>query len=381
MKTLTLKRTILVLILMAALTLSSGCNLLPGVSTAPPSSPPATSQTTPPTPAVTQETGSDWTVPISNGESAALPNIADVIARVKPSVVAINVQITGFDPFLGPSTEKGAGSGWVIRNDGYIVTNNHVVGNATSVTVTLDDGTVVPATVVGTDALTDLAVVKIEAKKLTALTVGDSGKLRVGDWVVAIGNALGQGISATQGIVSSQGVSLPVSQGQTLYNLIQTDAAINPGNSGGPLVNIAGEVIGINSAKIAQVGVEGVGYAISTVEAIPIIEQLISKGFVVRPFLGVQGLFTVDQSVAAYFNLGVNNGALVRGIVRGGPAEKAGLQVGDVITRFNGQAVSNVDELTRAIHSAKIGTPVEITFWRGKTENTVSATLVESSPP
>ena len=377
MKTLTLKKLILVLVLMAALTLSSGCNLLPGVSTAPPSSPPAPSQTTPTTPAVTKETGSDWTVPMAKGESAVLPNIADVIAKVKPSVVAINVRITGF----GPGTQEGAGSGWVIRNDGYIVTNNHVVGDASSVTVTLDDGTVVPATVVGTDVLTDLAVVKIESKNLSALTVGDSGKLRVGDWVVAIGNALGQGISATQGIVSSQGVSLPVSQGQTLYNLIQTDAAINPGNSGGPLVNMAGEVIGINSAKIAQVGVEGVGYAISTVEAVPIIEQLISKGFVVRPFLGVQGLFTVDQSVAAYFNLGVNKGALVRGIVRGGPAEKAGLQVGDVITRFNGQAISNVDELTRAIHSSKIGSPVEIAFWRGKTENTVSATLVESSPP
>ncbi len=310
-----------------------------------------------------------------------LPGIADVIAKVKPSVVAINIQITTYDRFFGTSVQEGAGSGWVIREDGYIVTNNHVVAGANSITVILDDDRAIPADIVGTDPLTDLAVLKIDAKNLPAVTVGDSSKLRVGDWVVAMGNALGRGISATQGIISSLGVSIPVSQGQNLYDLIQTDAAINPGNSGGPLVNMAGEVIGITSAKIAEVGIEGMGYAISSREAMPIIQQLINSGFVVRPFLGEQGSLTVDRAVAAYFRLSVGKGALIRGVVTGGPADKAGLQAGDVITRLGDQEITSADELTRAILSSEIGQKVEITFWRGKTENTTNAILTESPPP
>ncbi len=176
-------------------------------------------------------------------------------------------------------------------------------------------------------------MVRINAKNLPAAKVGDSAILRVGDWVVAIGNSLGMGISATKGIVSAKGVSLSVSAGQTLDDLIQTDAAINPGNSGGPLVNMAGEVIGITSVKIAQVGVEGMGYAISSNTAKPIIQQLVQKGYVVRPWLGV-GLYTVDQYAVLRYNLAVDKGALVTQVAAGSPADKAGIKTGDVITEL-----------------------------------------------
>ncbi|GAI08419.1 unnamed protein product, partial [marine sediment metagenome] len=199
-------------------------------------------------------------------------------------------------------------------------------------------------------------------------------------WVVAIGNSLGMGISATTGIVSSLGVRLEVSPGQTLYDLIQTDAAINPGNSGGPLVNMAGEVIGITSAKISAAGVEGMGYAISTDEAMPIIEELIKTGYVVRPWLGVS-LYTVDQFMVQKYNLAVDKGAFIVYMASGSPADEAGLKAGDVIVSLNGEEIASTHELIQAIHSHEIGQRVEITFWRDETEHTSYATLAESPPP
>jgi len=370
----------LCLVLVLSFTLGTGCGLLPEIDitmpSAPPSSPPPTAENTTPI-------NPGWSMPPTESQAPILPSIADVVARVKPSVVAINTQVITLDFFNRPFTQEGAGSGWIISEDGIIVTNNHVVEGAKNITVTLDDGRTFPADLntVATDRLTDLAVLKIDAANLPAATVGDSSKLRVGDWVVAIGNALGEGISATNGIVSRQGVAIAVSQDQTLYNLIQTNAAINPGNSGGPLVNMAGEVIGINSVKLAQVEVEGVGYAISSNEAMPIIEQLVNTGYVIRPFLGVQGLLTVDQAVAAYFDLSISSGALIRGIAPGGPADKAGLRAGDVIIGLNGKEMPAAQELIHAIHSSKIGQEVEITFWRDKTKNTTYATLAKSPPP
>ncbi len=372
MKKRSVRNLVISFILVLSLTLGSGCTVLPNVDTSPPSSPPTTDNTIP------IETG--WTPPSIEGQAPILPSIAEVVAKVKPSVVAINT-IT-YDIFN--QTLEGAGSGWIIDKNGVIVTNNHVVQDAKSITVTLDDGRTfsVDTNTVATDILSDLAVLKIDAKNLPAVAVGDSEKLRVGDWVVAIGNALGEGISATHGIVSRRDVSISVdSSGQTLYNLIQTNAAINPGNSGGPLVNMAGEVIGITSAKLSAVGVEGMGYAISTKEAMPIIEELITTGYVVRPFLGVQGLLTVDQSVAAYFNVSVNKGALIRGIFRDGPADKAGLKAGDVITKFGNQEITDANELLQALYSSKVGQKVQITFWRDRTESTTTVTLVESPPP
>jgi len=220
----------------------------------------------------------DWQAVPAESPSPVLTSISDVVAAVKPSVVAINTETT-FNTFGRYFTQEGAGSGWIIDENGIIVTNNHVVEGAEVISVTLDDGrtfTVAPSTI-ATDPLTDLAILQIDAENLPAVDIGDSSTLRVGDWVVAIGNSLGLGISAANGIVSGLEISLPLSSGQTLYGLIQTDAAINPGNSGGPLVNMKGEVIGITSVKVAAVGVEGMGYAISSNEAIPIIEALVTS--------------------------------------------------------------------------------------------------------
>ncbi|MBA7636108.1 putative serine protease HhoB [subsurface metagenome] len=311
-----------------------------------------------------------------------MPNIVDVVARVKPSVVAINTEVVTLDFFNRPFTQQGAGSGWVLDKNGIIVTNNHVVEGAGSITVTMEDGSTftVGQSAVFTDSLNDLAIIKIDAQNLPAVTVGDSTALRVGEWVVAIGNALGQGIRATEGIISRKGVSIPVAPGQTLYDLIETTAAINPGNSGGPLVNLAGEVIGITSAKIATVGVEGMGYVISMETAIPITQELITNGYVVRPWLGVV-LYSVDQFAVARYDLAVESGVLITQVVQDSPADRAGLKPGDVITRFAGKDIATAEDMIRTIHISAIGQRIPVTYWRGKAEFTTEVTLSESPPP
>jgi serine protease Do len=373
MKKLSLKYLLASLVIIVFLLVASGCQFIPIYTSTPSTTtPPATTAVTPINPG--------WTPPSTDGQELALPSIADVVALVKPSVVAINTEFTSYDIFNRPFTQQAAGSGWIIDEDGLIVTNNHVVENADSVTVTLADGRTFTAETVRTDTISDLAIVKVNASNLPAAKVGNSDALLVGDWVVAIGNSLGMGISATSGIVSATGVSLDVSAGQTQDDLIQTDAAINPGNSGGPLVNMAGEVIGITSVKIAQVGVEGMGYAISSNTATPIVEQLVQQGYVIRPFLGVQNLLTVDQTAAAFYSLSVDQGALIRGVVAGGPAEQAGMQAGDVIVNFDDQDIADVSDLLRVLYSSQIGQEVNITFWRGDSQSTTHLTLAESPP-
>jgi serine protease Do len=369
MKGINLKYLLTALIIMC-LFVGNSC-VLPPVETSPPPSTPPTSTATPIDP--------NWTPPPVEIEAPTLPDIASVVASVKPSVVAINTEYVTYDIFNRPFEQQGAGSGWIIDEDGLIVTNNHVVEGAQSVTVTLADGRTFSAETIRTDLLSDLAIVKVNAKNLPAAKVGDSAILRVGDWVVAIGNSLGLGISATKGIVSAKGVSLSVSEGQTLDDLVQTDAAINPGNSGGPLLNMAGEVIGITSVKVAQVGVEGMGYAISINTARPIIQQLVQKGYVVRPWLGVV-LYTVDQYAILRYNLAVDKGALVTEVAAPSPADEAGIKPGDVITGFDGDEITSADDLIEAIHSSEIGQRVEITFWRGEAQSTTYATLAESPP-
>jgi serine protease Do len=258
------------LILILPLMLGSGCGWLPATDVSP-------------SPGSYLDSGG--IVPVSDNGAGLLMasnpetsySTADVVTYVMPSVVAINTQVTTRGFGNRAFTQEGAGSGWIIDEGGVIVTNNHVVSGAESISVTLDDGRTfsVDMNTLATDPLTDLAVFEIDAENLPAADIGDSSELRVGDGVIALGNSLGLGISATSGIVSGLGISLPVSSGQTLGYLIQTDAAINAGNSGGPLVNMQGEVIGINSLKIASAGVEGMGYAISINQAIPVIEELI----------------------------------------------------------------------------------------------------------
>jgi len=369
MKRVNIKYLIASLILILSLALGSGCIYVETPS--PPPSPP---------PEVTAPTSPEWTLPPAETQNPPLPDLVSVVAKVKPSVVAINTEVVAYDIFNRPFTQEGAGSGWIIDKDGLIVTNNHVVAGAETITVTLADGRTFPAGVVGADAFSDLAVLRVNDTNLPEADIGDSDELRIGEWVLAIGNALGMGITAKEGIVSRLGVSIPVSVGQTLHDLIETSAPINPGNSGGPLINMAGEVIGITSVKIRAVEVEGIGYAISTATAMPIIEELVQKGYVVRPWLGVV-LYTVDQYAVLRYRLAVDKGTLITEVALGSPADNAGLEVGDVIVSLAGKEITTAQELIQAIHSSQIGQEVEITYWRGETKNTIYATLIERPPP
>ncbi len=375
MKRADIKYLIVSLILILSLTLGTSCSFsctFPSIDTSPPPSPPASNTTAPIDPS--------WTLPTTEGQNPPLPDFISVVAKVKPSVVAINTEVITYDIFNRPFTQEGAGSGWIIDKDGHIVTNNHVIEGAKSITVTLADGRTFSAGLVGTDPLTDIAVIKIDAENLVKAAIGNSSKSKVGEWVLAIGNSLNLGVTPSEGIVRSLGASVPVSAGQTLYGLIGTSAAINPGNSGGPLVNMQGEVVGITTVKIAMVGVEAMGWAISINTAIPIIEELVKTGYVVRPWLGV-GLYTVDQYAVLRYRLAVNKGTLITEVAPGSPADKAGLEVGDVIVSFVGKEMATAQELIQAIHSCQIGQEVKITYWRGETKNTTYAILIERPPP
>jgi serine protease Do len=288
-------------------------------------------------------------------------------------------EMVAYDLFNQAYTQEAAGSGVIIDPSGYIITNNHVVQGARDIQVELHDGTTYRASIVGTDPLTDLAVIRAEAATLPYASLGESSDLAVGEWVVAIGNALGEGISASQGIVSRLNVSITVG-GNTLRDLIQTTAAINPGNSGGPLVSMAGEVIGINSVKVASVGIEGMSYAIAIDGARPVVQSLITQGYVVRPWLGVS-LYTVDRFTARVNQLSVDEGVLVVEVTRGSPAATAGLQKGDVIVEFKGVPVKTTDELLVSIISSSVGETVDVVYVRGQDRFTTSAQLQESPPP
>jgi S1-C subfamily serine protease len=322
--------------------------------------------------------GNPPTATVTPTTPPVLPGITDVVELVKPAVASIIVGTVGYNIFLQPVPEEKAGSGVIIDDRGYIVTNNHVVEGAESITVTIPDGRSFDATIVSTDPLTDLAVIKIEGDNLPTASFGDSSKLEVGEWVVAIGNALDLpgGPTVTVGVISALGRTIQEQNGVTLYDVIQTDAAINPGNSGGPLVNLQGEVVGINTAKITAVEVSGVGFAISSSTAKSVAQELIEKGYVTRPYLGIS-VITVTPSIAQNYDLATNEGALIWSLEAGSPAEKAGLRPFDVIIRFDGQRVTSADDVVLAIRARKIGDRVEITYLRGSSQDTTSATLAE----
>jgi len=323
----------------------------------------------------TQHNDPNWTFPLASEPAIDLPDFPPVVTEVIPSVVSVTTEVVVSDFFGRQSTEYVAGSGIFIDDKGYIATNDHVVEDAQSIYVQLADGRIFPAETVGTDTLSDLAVIKIDAANLTYTYWGNSSLLSVGGWVLAIGNALGEGITATEGIVSRLNVSVNV-QGNTLYGLIQTTAPVNPGNSGGPLVNMAGEVIGITSVKIVAAAVEGIGYAISSNEAKPTIEDLIRYGHVTHPWLGVS-VSTVTPLLAASENLSVDRGAIVREVLAGSPADAAGLKVNDIIIRFGDKEIGTISDLVKAIRSSEIGQDVEIVFVRGEDTKISSVRLVE----
>ena len=360
-------------VLVLSLVLAAGCQLTSKIQTSTSTSPVSQGTTT-----VTN------VVPASgNPNNIALASVADVVALVKPSVVAITVKTTVYDFFGRAVEQEGAGSGWIISTDGWIVTNNHVIDGATSILVTFNDGTSLPVDLknLKSDSLTDLAVLKVNASNLPAIRIGDSALLREGEWVVAVGNSLGEGIRVTQGIISRKNVSMQDENGNNLEGLLETDAVINPGNSGGPLVNMAGAIIGITNAKRVQTGVEGVGYAISIDEALPIIQQLINTGYIVRPYFGISAETVVNASYAQWYGLATATGARIINVGTNSPANKVGIQINDVIVKFNGQDISDAGGLIKAIGQAKVGQTVDVALYRGNSQMTLQVTLGESPKP
>ena len=303
----------------------------------------------------------------------------ELVAQVAPAVVSIVTETVTFNWFWQAVPQTGAGSGIAISSDGYIVTNNHVVEEAQKVTVTLSDGSAFAATVVGTDAQTDLAVVKIEASNLDYLHFLSNSldQLSVLDPVVAVGNALALpgGATWTTGVVSNLGRSIEENNGVVLNDIIQTDAAINAGNSGGPLLNTAGQVVGINVAIASNA--ENIGFAISTDTVIPVVQSIITEGKVVRPWLGVS-VTTVTSTIQQYYDVSVDTGALIVSVTSDSPADKAGLKAGDVITKIDDENISTTEELISAIRSHQIGDQVEIVYYSGDVQEVANVTLEES---
>ena len=339
-------------------------------------------------------------------QTRTLPDFTDLVDVVGPSVVNIrtlervkaSATTSGIDEQMleffkrfgipvppnlprGPRGEpgqpdenqpRGVGSGFILTADGYVMTNAHVVDGADEVLVTLTDKREFKAKIIGADKRTDVAVVKIEATGLPAVKIGDISRLRVGEWVMAIGSPFGLENTVTAGIVSAKqrdtGDYLP---------FIQTDVAINPGNSGGPLINMRGEVVGINSQIYSRSGgFQGISFSIPIDEATRVSEQLRINGKVTRGRIGVQ-IDQVTKDVAEAIGLGKVQGALVRGVESGAPAEKAGIEAGDIITKFEGKSIDKASDLPRMVGSIKPGTQVTVTVFRRGASKELSVTIAE----
>ena len=330
----------------------------------------------------------------SSGSSSSSSNVASVVNEVMPSVVSITSTIQSSNYYgFGTQESEGAGSGFIVaktKDNLMIATNNHVVSDATSLTVGFADDTTAKATVVGTDSSADLAVISVKIKdikdstasKIKVATLGSSDDLKVGEEVVAIGNALGYGQSVTTGVVSAKNREVSLTDGT--MNLLQTDAAINPGNSGGVLINMDGQVVGINNAKLEDTSVEGMGYAIPITTAKTILTDLMNASSVSTKdaaFLGVVGR-DINESYSSA--LGIPSGIYVSQVVSGSQTEKAGISAGDVITKFEGNNVSTMSGLKEKLALKKANTKVKITFKRANQsgtyeEKTVTVTLGKKS--
>ncbi|MEA4961825.1 S1C family serine protease [Lutispora sp.] len=303
--------------------------------------------------------------------------VVPIAKKVSPSIVAIKIKKNVRDFFGDSYLSEGTGSGIIINAQGHIVTNNHVVDGSNDIIVVLKDGKELPAKIVGKDAQTDLAVIKVEEKNLPYAELGDSSTLEVGELAVAIGSPMGTDYagSVTAGIIS--GLDRKIFVGDKNMTLIQTDAAINPGNSGGALVNSEGKVVGINTLKLIESKVEGMGFAIPINEAKPIIQQLIENKKVARPYLGIQGS-TVDAQTAKQYN--VPQGILVRGVVQGSGAEKAGLRIGDIITKIDDKKVDTIEQLIEIIRGHKVGDVLKVeAYGELNRYKTIQVKLTESS--
>ncbi len=337
---------------------------------------------------------------LANAQDTALPGVgpdlvAKTVDKTGPAVVKIETIRTSQeeirDPFFNdpffrqffgdsprrPREERGLGSGFIYSPEGYIITNEHVINGANSIDVIIQGfKEPLPAKVVGADFDLDLAVIKVQAgKPLPTLKTGDSNKVKVGNWVIAIGNPFGLDHTVTVGVISAKGRPISV-ENRSYKNLLQTDASINPGNSGGPLLNLNGEVVGINTA-VAQA--QGIGFAIPINTAKSILPDLIKKGKIIRPWLGVQ-LQALSQEIAGYLGLDNNQGALIVGVIAGSPAASAGLRQGDVIVKINNRKINNPDDLIEVIKETKIGQKVTLIIYRQGEMKTVSLTISEKPP-
>lgn len=322
------------------------------------------------TPAESQEPRDNWEEPV-----------VQVVQKVGPAVVKIETtREVLVDQFFFQQLEKrqGIGSGVIYREDGYILTNNHVVAGADEILVQLADGRTFTGKVVGGDALTDLAVVKVEAEGLPVASFADSDELRVGQGVIAIGNPLGQDNTVTTGVVSAVNRDLLVDPRENRYleGMIQTDAAINPGNSGGPLIDYQGQVIGVTTAIIEQA--QGIGFAIPSSTAKAVGDQIISHGRPLR--IGVLGgsltpalAKSIEEQVG--LDLAVNRGAFITRVLPDTPAAAAGLAEGDVITAVNGQEIAGMRELRDAVQQAGFGGKLQLSYYRGPSQQQVEVTL------
>ncbi len=323
---------------------------------------------------------SELTITPSDGSNSAVP----VAAKVTPSVVNVAIEQTAVNPFNGlrQTIETGNGSGVIIREDGYILTNNHVVEGADRIIVTVGVQDV-EAEIIGLDPSTDLAVIKISGTDYPAIELGSSTDLQVGEFVVAVGSPFGLEKTVTSGIISAlQRTSF--AEGTTdltaYTNLIQTDAAINPGNSGGALVDEAGKLIGINtliqspSGSVGAPQSAGIGFAIPVDFAMSVADQLISDGVAVHPYMGVS-TSTIDEGLAAQFNLPVARGALVQFVEPGSPAEEAGLERGDIIISMGGRDIGGIEDVFGAVREYQVGDSVSVVVIRADAERTLTLVL------
>ena len=334
---------------------------------------------------------------ISAGQ--VMPSLAPMLEKVLPSVVSISVEgkqksnaaqmdddipeefkfFFGpdmFDRDRAPRNFKGLGSGAIINAEkGYVLTNNHVIKDADKITVQLHDGREFKANVIGADEMSDVALIQVEKpKNLTALKLADSDKLRVGDFTVAIGNPFGLGQTVTSGIVSALGRSMGSDSG-TYENYIQTDAAVNRGNSGGPLINLNGELIGINTAILSPSGGNaGIAFAIPSNMANNLVQQILEFGEVRRGMLGIKG-GELNADLAQAFDIEAKKGAFISEVMPGSAADKAGLKAGDVITAINGQAISSFAEMRAKIATSGAGKEIDLTYLRDGKSNNAKVTL------
>lgn len=314
-------------------------------------------------------------------DSGKLLSAADVYKQNVNSTVGITTEITTTNFWGYQSSGAAAGSGFILTEDGYILTNEHVIEDANSITVAMYDGTTYPATLIGYDASNDIAVLKIDAHDLTPVTLGDSDALEVGDEVIAIGNPLGElTFSLTKGNVSALNRAVTLSNSLTM-NLIQTDAAINSGNSGGALFNMYGEVVGITNAKYSSssysssASIDNIGFAIPINSVRNIVSSIIEKGYISTPYLGVS-VGNVSEESQSY---GMPEGAAIRSVEKDSPAEKAGLQANDIVTAIDGETVTGYEDLKKHIVEADVGGEMVLTVYRKGETLTITVTVGEKT--